>query len=803
MPLAAAALPLVVVLVITSVDGAEDIEATHFFEDRIRPVLVEHCYSCHSEEAKELKGELRVDLASGLRDGGTSGPAVIPGDAESSLLIRALRYEEFEMPPRGKLADHVIADFIRWIDHGAFDPRAEGDTDRDVAAPRERKAIDIEEGRSFWSYQPIVAPSVPHGRNANRTVWGTSAIDRFIEAGWRDVGLKPSADASPHELMRRVAFDLTGLPPAPEIARQYEESPSASRLAKVIDYYLASPWFGQRWGQHWLDVARFAESSGGGRSLMFPEAWRFRDYVIDVYNRDVPFPTFVREQLAGDLLPPPDSDNAVRERDRRTVATGFLALGAINYELQDKELLVMEVVDEQIEVVGRAFLAQTIGCARCHDHKFDPIPMTDYYGLAGIFTSTQSLVPGNVSGFVTRPLASEPYAEAHRIYQDQKTELDKKITTLRGVMKKLKSQAPSSDDEKQAIAGRRLENAAELSRFEKALKALEATKPPGRPPVAMCVVDQQTVGDTHLLVRGTIRQHGPLVGRRFLSVATNEGVSDSIGAKSSGRLALANWIANRTNPLAARVYVNRIWQHLLGRGIVPTPDNFGATGQRPSHPELLDFLATRFIEQGWSTKRLVRDIMLSRVYRLSSRTTPEQKRDDAANRWLARANRRRLDAESLRDSMLLLSDKLDPEMNGLTIRKITAYDMEYEFNSVRRSIYVPRFRNETLDIFRLFDIANPNITTGRRSHSTLPAQALFMVNSPFVVDSAAGLAQKRAGATRVEQIDSLFQQALGRPAEPPECQVALALLDRQDDTADTWTRLCQLILGSVEFRYLR
>lgn len=719
-------------------------EDLQFFEARIRPILIEHCYECHSERAEPIQGGLRLDSAAALRQGGDSGPLLDLQAPRSSLLIQALRYEAVQMPPAGQLPDQVIEDFVSWIARGAADPRA-----GDAGVPR-KTPRDMADRRELWSFQPIQRVPVPQ---PSLPGWAYTDIDHFLAARWQVVGLSPAPDADRATRLTRLHFDLTGLPPTHEQIAAFEADRAADAWARQVDRLLASPEFGQRWGQHWLDVARFAESSGGGRSLMLPEAWRYRDYVIETFNADRPWATFIREQLAGDLLPYVSD----QQHDRQRIATGFLVLGPTNYETQDKELLEMDVIDEQIDTIGRAFMGMTLGCARCHDHKFDPVPMTDYYGLAGIFTSTQTLTPGNVSGYV-------------------KVEL------------KQPDRWRSGD------------------------------QPHGA--VAMSVRDRPEPQDTHLLIRGEIRHRGPRIGRGFLSVASMAMVPGGNGAPvaippgSSGRRELADWIASPHNPLTPRVIVNRVWGHIFGRGLVATPDNFGVAGDAPSHPELLDYLSVTFERDAGSVKGLIRQMVLSRVYQLSSRPTDQARKLDPENRLLSHARQRRLDAESLRDRLLWCSGSLDGRVGGLTITQLAEYDAEYVFDSFRRSIYVPRFRNSVLDGLELFDGANPNLVTGQREVTTLPTQALYLMNSPFIWEQAAATARRLPeGLSSTDRLTHLFRTILARDPTLEEYAWGLSYLQEaagatiespngRTDNLELWTGLCQLLYASVDFRYL-
>ncbi len=930
-----------------------------FFETRIRPVLIEHCYECHAA-GKKRQGGLLLDTRAGIRLGGDSGAAVVPGKPDESLLLEALRYDSFEMPPKGKLPDNVIADFVKWIRMGAPDPRKGGT----VSAGQSIEEM-LEEGRKFWSFQPVRRPELPRTKN---TDWPANAIDHFVLARLEKESLSPASGASKAELLRRVYFDLTGLPPTPEQLDAFVRDDDPQALDRVVDELLDSPQFGERWGRHWLDVVRFAESSGGGRTRVFDAAWRYRDYVIDSFNSGKPFDRFIREQLAGDLL----ATDSVEEQRAAFTATSLLSIGPINYELQDKDLLNMEVVDEQLDVINKAFLGMTIGCARCHDHKFDPIPSRDYYALAGIFTSTRTLNHANVSNPVMRDLpvdkatqkqidahtaklsplqkqladlearkkkldggadssrssvaiaalagtvidetqaefvgnwtastsikgyvgdsyhhSSEPAAEAiyeFEIPQPGRYEVrlsytassnrasnvkvflwhpdgEKSTTvnmqrrpkieghfvslatldladTLRvkiqcrdadGVViadsvqllpaaadgkvassfrqsPKKKDDGPKNDVAKQELAG----ITKQIASLSQQLKELQKDAPPTVPAV-MSVEEGDSPGNCELCIRGNVHNRGPEVPRGFLSVMTG-GKAAEIPAGASGRRELADWIASPDNTLTSRVIANRIWYWLMGNGIVRSVDNFGTTGELPSHPELLDWLASEFTDNDWSVRHLIRTIVLSKTYQLSSQRNDDAIQIDPENRLLAYAPRRRLDAECIRDAILAVSGQLDLTAGGMTIRPGTKSEFNYQFNDPqfegrRRSVYVPVFRNTLLDLFEVFDFADPNLPMGRRSVSTLPTQGLYFLNSPWVYqqsEHAADFLLQDESLSESQQIDQAHLRFLGRLPTPGERTLAENLLsETADDPAarrKAWTLICQSLFASLDFRYLR
>ncbi|MBI1375431.1 MAG: DUF1553 domain-containing protein [Phycisphaera sp.] len=957
-----------------------DAKGVAFFESRIRPVLAKYCYECHSESSKKIKGNLRLDLRAGWQVGGDLGPVVEPGKPGDSLLMKAVNYTDpdMEMPPKGKLPDAVLADLTKWIEMGAPDPR-----DGEIVKKRGRQ-IDWEEGHAFWAYRKPVDHKPPMVRD---TSWPRSDIDRFVLARLEKEGLAPVADADKRTMIRRVYYDLIGLPPTPEQIDAYLSDTSDDAWVKVVDELLASPHFGERWGRHWLDVARFAEASGGGRELIFNNAWRYRDYVIDAFNADKPYDEFVREQIAGDLLP----HETDAQREQQLVATGYLELGPTNYELQDKELLRMEVIDEQIDVMGRSILAMTIGCARCHTHPFDPIPQEDYYALLGILRSTKVLTPGNVSGYVERQLPTPPAQQAALDkYDAEVNAINESIKTARAELKTLQRDGKASekstakqkpadeppagidsstlpgivvDDEDAALSGgwttsthclpyvdkgyryirgngtarytlkvpksgryevrivyspnpnRASDTPVEIHhadgvttkqvnqqkvpsidgvfeslgvyRFEKSKPAIvvimgmgangtvitdavqllpegEASKPqparvakrddtpkpdanadtskadakdvakqiklaearikrleddlkalkksaPEPPPMAMSVHEQDVseIGDYNLCIRGDVHSLGPVVPRGFLTVVTPGPAKIREGA--SGRLELAEWMTRPDNPLPARVMVNRIWLHLFGEGIVRTPDNFGHMGELPSHPQLLDHLAVEFMRDDWSVKRIIRQIVLSRVYAMSSTATSRRAElADPENRLLWRANRRRMDAEAIRDTMLMASGELDLTAGGPTMRNIKS-SFGYTFTTKRRSVYVPVFRNTLHELMEMFDFADPNLVTGKRSTSTRPTQALYMMNSPDVMDHAKAAAERLLSVPGVDdggRVELAYAWMLCRP--PSESEQALALRfiesraksDAKDARVTTWAAFCQAMFASVDFRYL-
>lgn len=825
--------------------NAEDAESVDWFEKKIRPVLVKHCYECHSASSKMVGGKLRLDYRDGLLTGGESGPAASLGKPDSSPLILALNYDGLEMPPAGKLPDGVIADFEKWIELGLPDPRSRpsgGKSQPDKTVAKE----------DLWSLQPIVDHPVPQ----TASDWAESSIDHFIAQRHETNGLSPVADASPRDLLRRVSFDLIGLPPTYDEISNFERDFSVERYAEIVDGMLTSLHFGERWGRHWLDVARYAESNGNDRNVIFPHAWRYRDYVIKSFNDDKPFDQFVREQIAGDLIPSDDW----RRRDEQLVATGFLTLGSKVLGEGDKDLFDMNLIDEQIDVMSRAFLGLTVSCARCHDHKFDPVPTRDYYALAGVFGSTESLygpmTNANKYGF-DRPL--QPIGENGVALDGPAKAYREKVAEVTGVRNKARSSrygfvrkkaALENEEKKTTDTGRLAEIAeekktqdAEIAEWDKKIEALDADlkeltdNPPEFPDYCMAVRDLPEPLDCAVRIRGEVKQKGEVVPRGVPSLFDFQQNAQT-AKTSSGRLILADWLVDDANPLTARVAVNRIWQHLFGRGLVETPDNFGHMGKRPSHPELLDWLANRLKNNGWSIKQMIREIVLSRTYRLASTHSAQNDESDPGNRSLWRARVKRLDAESLRDAMLRVSDELElAPAEGSVIASFE--DREFndrihpsaeQLSSTHRSVYLPVARYWISDMLREFDFADPSLVVGKRTERTMASQSLFLMNSQFITARAARVAKDIVTQPEVERTTAAFRKILLRNPTSDEVTMLAALVRglSEDNAADdsqptgptdnekavepqnslngekldaAWQAACQTLLMTAEFRF--
>ncbi len=933
-----------------------------FFEKNVRPLFVKHCYKCHSSKAKELKGGLNLDLKQGWIKGGDTGPAIVAGKPDESLLIESIRYDELEMPPDGKLPAAAIAVFEKWVATGAADPRVNV-----TKTPNKNPGIDFEKARRFWAFQ---LPKPHRAPNIQNNTWPLDDIDRFILARLEARGLSPNQDADKSTWLRRVTFDLTGLPPTVDEIAAFQADESLQAHATVVDRLLASVQFGQHWGRHWLDVARYADSNGSDFNATFFNAWRYRNYVVDAFNNDKPFDQFVREQLAGDLLPY-DSDE---QRAEQLIGTGFLMIGPKMLSERDKEKLEMDVIDEQIDSVGRAFMGLTLGCARCHEHKFDPIPTEDYYALAGIFRST-IILEGESQQYVSTwksvglPMEKQ-HAAALEKHKQAKTKVESDIKAAKKDLKAAQAKLARIDisgkgiivdntqaklvgewkdskfsphfygkgyihDDKtgkgqksvtfipdlpkagryevrisyaggggrdnkvpvsikhvgntknisvdqtkpapinklfkslgtfrfeagkagsvtilttgttghviadaaqfipldDAIAASRAERDkvtaarnsvnslnVQIKQLEAELKQLAKNAPPPAPQ-AFAVREAKRIVNCELRIRGEVHRHGPAIERGFLRICDSEHTKLA-NKKQSGRAELADWIARADHPLTSRVIVNRIWSYLLGEGIVRSIDNFGHLGQRPTHPKLLDTLAVNFVESGWSVKRMIRRIVLSRVYRLSSQHNRHATAADPENRLLWRAHRKRLPAEAVRDSMLAVSGQLDltpaaspvKGLGRLAIDNSKQGSSGKSENSLRRSLYLPMIRNDLPAFLTVFDFTDPDVVTGKRPLTNVPAQALTLLNSPFVKQSARKMTERIVAASNDDdrRVERIYLTLLARQPNDAERKRAFAFVtdltknsDITDDESarptEVWRQFIHAVMASTEFRML-
>ncbi len=747
-------------------------ERLDFFEKRVRPLLVERCYKCHSASGDSVKGGLLLDSREGLLRGGNTGPAVVPGDPDASPLVRAVRGsdEEIRMPPKSRLAPTEIADLEAWVRMGAPAPA-------DASPPRPR--IDFEAARRFWSFRPVADPEPP----AVKGDWARTPIDRFVQEKLEERGLAPAPDADPRTLLRRATFALTGLPPTPEEMEDFLSDPSPGAFERAVERLLASPAYGERWGRRWLDLVRYADTAGDSADYPIPQAHKYRDWVIAAFNRDMPYDRFVREQVAGDLL------DAGRDG---IVATGFLALARRFGEEPSAEHHL--TIDDTVDTLGRVVLGLTLSCARCHDHKFDPITTDDYFALYGVFQSTRYPATGGdkmkyQKDFV--PLV--PREEAERILRP----FEEKLARLDLEARPLEEEIAARERE---LAGGKAEprkDPRDLKELRKALGEIRKrreTLAKERPAIDdACAVAEGTPGNARIHLKGNPKALGREVPRRFLEVLGGAALEAPEG---SGRRELAGRLADPANPLAARVMANRIWQWHFGKGIVRTPSTFGSQGLPPTHPGLLDHLASEFVRSGGSVKAMHRMILGSRTWRLAA--------GDAAQEDLFGAfPRRRLDAEEIRDSILSVSGALDRTAGGphpFPAPKDWNFSKASPFYAVypteRRSVYLMQQRLKRHPYLALFDGPDPNASTDARPATTTSLQALFMLNSPFVHEHARRFAA-RAGAAASDpdaRVDRAHRLAFGRAATAEELALGRAFLERAD-----WTSHAKVLLSSNEF----
>jgi len=898
-------------------------DQAEFFETRVRPILTEHCYSCHTQ--LQTSG-LRLDSREQVLKGGNSGPAVVPGNPDESLLIRAVRHthDRLKMPPSGKLSPQQIEDLAAWVRSGAYWPKKS-----EVISHKTVESVITPDRRAFWSFQPLQVPKLPKT---------ASPVDYLVRKKLDELGLKPNPGADRRGLLRRLSFDLIGLPPSPEEVKAFLADPSPKAMSRTVDRLLESPHFGERWGRFWLDVARYGESDYSGTQVRdYPQAWRYRDWVIEAFNADMPYDVFVKAQIAADLLP---GDN-----NKLLGGLGLFGLGPWYYGISHPPQARADERHERVDMVSRGFLGLTAACARCHDHKYDPISMEDYYGLAGVFANVHyksyPLVPPEemerfqkqekkvkdleksieeflkrqsdelaeimarqTSGylqaswkvlqahesseeaksaliqaeagaweldqetltrcvaFLGRPQEEHPYlrawahlrekadaseSEIRKVADDYQNLILSIVTEKRALeeeMRLLLAKLPPQEerertrlpdgyvsgdefevartligtdiepktlsrdryvawkqflgDDDKAIfryQGKKLERFLKgewkkyLATLHRELETLKSNLPPPYPYLPG-IEEWKHPENARLNIRGNPFQEGPEVPRRFLAVLS-DGAPKPF-QKGSGRLELAEAIV--AHPLTARVMANRVWQHLLGSGIVRTPDNFGKTGDRPSNPELLEYLAWRLVDQKWSVKQSIREIVLSQTYQASSNDSTLNAAIDPGNRFFWRVNRRRLDAEAIRDSILSVSGQLDDKLGGPS--------QEPTAQNKRRTVYVKVGRFKLDETLALFDVPSPSVSNSQRGVTNVPLQRLFFLNSEFVLDQSDALV-KRLRTTSSDEfamINQAYQLLFARVPSPAEVQMAKSFLDTAG--TDAWTQYAQALLSSNEFVYV-
>jgi len=801
--------------------AASAAEGDAFFRERVEPLLKQRCYECHSHAGK-IKGGLVLDSRSGWQAGGDSGPTVVPGDVEKSRLIEAVRYRnpDMEMPPKAKLPQSEIAVLEEWVRRGAPDQR-EAVAEAKVV---KKTGVDVEEGRKHWAYQPVRDVAPPAVRDQ---AWPLNEVDAFILTKQEAAGLQPGPEAEAHTWLRRVTFDLTGLPPTEAEIAEFVSDHSPKAHERVVDRLLSSKAYGERWARHWLDLVGYAEQIGTEGKVFAEHAWRYRDYLVESFHHDKPFERFIREQLAGDLLPAASP----QERRENLIATGFIVLGDVDINAIDKLKMEHDFVDSQVSKVGTAFLGMTLGCVRCHDHKFDAIGQQDYYALAGMFRSTKTTfktLHGIWSNIQRVPLPElEEDREIARSHEQ-------KLAGWRQEKQMLEAESKALGDKPDAAGKKRLDQLkTEIAALELRIAHGEYFHP-GKPQ-AIAVQDVAKPADMRLTIRGNPYALGDTMPRGLVRVAM-WGPQPKIPAGQSGRLQLADWIADARNPLTARVAVNRVWQKLFGEGLVRSVDYFGTRGDTPSHPELLDHLAHRFMKEGWSQKKLIRMLALSRTYRLASGNGDLQspaavgnRRSldvDPENKLLTRMNRQRLDAESIRDAMLVASGRLAapaggpglplefPEnITGLPLKEKQDVHPQFSFKKerdsqgVERTLYLPVVRTGTQPgtarLRDVFDFPQPAQFTSKRSETTVPTQSLYLLNADLIRERGEDLAKTLLAIQEDDpaRIARLWLRVLNRPITSAEREDAMAFLQASKAAGETqaWTELARALFGTNEF----
>jgi len=749
----AAACPLALPAAEPAIVSAADAQ---FFASRVQPILSEHCYKCHSHTADRIKGGLLLDSRAAVLHGGNSGPAVVPGQPDESVLIQAVRYqdEDLQMPPEehgGKLPDRAIADLVEWVRRGAPDPRVPART-----AAGAYGGV----GRQHWAFQPVVKPALPATAD---TAWPRSPVDRFVLARLEAAGLRPNPAADKRTLIRRATFDLTGLPPTEAEIQQFLADETPEAFARVVDRLLASPHYGERWARYWMDLSRYSDTKGDAPRRddpRFPHAWTYRDYLIESFNADKPYPQFVTEQLAADVLVQKEIDAARRAKreppeDQRVLAAlGFLTLGNQHDGRRN------DIIDDRIDVTTKAFLGLTVSCARCHDHKFDPIPTRDYYSLYGVFANTAE--PNLVFRAPTLATQLEKTPELTE-YLAKSAELMTRATDIQKEFQEFRRSRNRN-------AERRRELVRAEGQVQREIGVLEMTHP-GAPARAHVLTDVANPRDYPVLIRGEAQNTGDIVPRRFLEILSADPKQRPAWREGSGRLQLAQAIADPRNPITARVLVNRIWQEHFGSGFVATPDDLGNMAGAPTHPELLDWLAARFVEDGGSLKQLHRTILLSATYQQSSRVHDAGLAKDPDNRLLWRARLRRLDFEEVYDGLLTVAGSLDRTIGGRPVVPSS------EGFGKRRALYFFIDRRNPPELLTQFDFPNPDTPSGKRFDTTVPQQALFLMNSPLVIETARKLTHRPefTGLARDEdRVASLYLAIYQRPPTARELELGLA-----------------------------
>ncbi|NBP16296.1 DUF1549 domain-containing protein [bacterium] len=769
-----------------------------FFESKIRPVLASQCYSCHSSKNKDIKGGLVVDSKDGLLKGGDSGAAIIPGQPENSLLIQAMNHDGYEMPPSKKLPDYVIQNFYLWIKMGAPDPRI----------PKDTKNKEIIDAKKLWSFRPISASSLDN-------------IDKLVNFKIKQEKLESTNIADDYTLIRRLYIDLLGVLPKPIEILSYVKNQDTNKYDKLVDKLLDDFRFGQKWSRHWLDIVRYADSTGKDQNIVYPYAWKYRDYVIDSFNRDKPYDLFIKEQIAGDLLPNKD----YAEYNKNLVATGFLSIGTKNLNVEDKQYKA-DIIDEQIDVITRGFLGLTLSCARCHDHKFDAISQQDYYKIYAIFENTKILDGvdrgnNNIGYYGSFGFALNDIGK--NLYKEKNYAKWKNISDIVNLQNKIKSvyhyNTNLNENDKKNVESeinkllKQLEEKyqnVDESTHTMILKTLFANDP------IMCVADNDSLKHTtKLQIRGEINNLGEEVARGLPEIfATKNKNHDPSLSTNSGRLELASWISDDNNVLTYRMHVNRIWNILIGKGIIDSFDNFGILAGEPSNLKLLDFLAKDFIKNKKSNKYLIKSIVTSNVYKRSSVANDESYLKDPDNIYFWRMNEKRILAEIIRDVLLDIENKLlydgkdNTFLSSLDKQRVNESINKVISDRLNRSVFLPSPRDFPIEMLDLFDRPDNNLMSTNRAITTVPTQALYMMNNVSITNHCNEVSKNLLYDLKdkpvKDKVNYLYLQYLSRNVTDSEFSFVEEYISSSDqDEHKIYSQLIQILISTGEFRTIK
>ena len=786
---------LIILIFISSVANAEE-TGIQFFEKNIRPVLTTQCYSCHSSTSKDVKGGLSLDTRQGILNGGDSGASIVPGKIDESLLLDYI--ESGDMPPDNPLSEEVVNNFRQWIKMGMPDPRYK----------HENRAVELRQARNFWAFKKVTRPPVAKYDD------GTE-IDAILNLEMEKHKLKPVEAADDYTILRRLYFDLIGLPPSVEQIKGYINDTSEDKYEKLVDSLLEDEGFGEKWGRHWLDVARYAESSGQDRNLVSPYAWRYRDYVIDSFNKDKPYDQFITEQIAGDLLP----HKSYEEYNNNRIATGFLTIGTKNIQAQTRQFEA-DRNDDQIDAITRGFLGMTLSCARCHDHKFDPFSQQDYYGVAGVFNNTENLDGLYRGNNNTGYLGNYEYLvteDTEDLYKKKKIEewfLLCDIKNLETQIESIKTwNKRATEDQLNRELGKRQKqlDEAKAKLPDEYLKYLEYLQP------VMSVKDKEKMTEIKLAIRGEVNNLGDEVPRRLPEIFSDR--PNLNFNNTSGRYEFAEWITHKTNPLTYRVHVNRVWRHLFGQGILDSFDNFGILGGEPTNLKLMNYLSSKFISGKLSNKRLIKTIVMSNAYKRSSNYDSQNFSIDPDNIFFWRANEKRLEAEQIRDSLLFVSGQLENSHKNISdlqtdIKNPSKELRKYITETRARSIYIPSLRDNKIEVLDIFDRPDNSLLNAERSVTTVSTQALFLMNNYKIIALAEAEAKalmehnKKMGKTMPNilyrnNVNNVFLKFLGRPSNDEESKKAIDFITQDDNIQGNLAKFIQVIICTGEFRNVK